>query len=47
MKEKQQKSNRLLVRVHYLLALILLFHTLFFIVYWFSVGVFAWRWISI
>jgi len=38
MKEKQQKSTRLLVRVHYFLALILLFHTLFFIVYWLSVG---------
>ncbi|QRN82089.1 hypothetical protein JR338_06450 [Chloroflexota bacterium] len=38
MKEKQHKSNRLLVRTHYFLALILLFHTLFFIVYWLSVG---------
>ena len=38
MKEKQQQSNRLLVRVHYFLALILLFHTLFFIIYWLSVG---------
>lgn len=38
MKEKQQKTNRLLVRAHYFLALILLFHTLFFIVYWLSVG---------
>ena len=38
MKEKKQKTNHLFVRVHYFLALILLFHTLFFIVYWLSVG---------
>lgn len=38
MKEKQQKSNRPLLRLHYFLALILLFHTLFFILYWLSVG---------
>lgn len=38
MKANNQKGNRLLVRVHYFLALILLFHTLFFVVYWLSVG---------
>ena len=38
MKETQQKSTRVLIKVHYFLALILLFHAIFFIVYWLSVG---------
>ena len=38
MKEKNQKTKRLFTRVHYFLALILLFHTVFFIIYWLSVG---------
>ncbi len=38
MKEKDQKTKRLFVRAHYFLALILLFHTIFFIIYWFAVG---------
>jgi glycerophosphoryl diester phosphodiesterase len=38
MKASKQKGNRLLVRAHYFLALILLFHAIFFITYWLSVG---------
>ena len=38
MKASKQKGNRLLVRAHYFMALIFLFHTIFFIAYWLSVG---------
>ena len=38
MKEKNQKAKRLFTRAQYFLALILLFHTVFFIVYWLAVG---------
>jgi glycerophosphoryl diester phosphodiesterase len=38
MKESKQKGNRLLIRAHYFMALILLFHTIFYVAYWFSVG---------
>lgn len=38
MSEKNRSKNRLKIRLHYFLALILLLHSAFFMVYWFAAG---------
>jgi glycerophosphoryl diester phosphodiesterase len=40
MTEKGTQARRIKIRLHYFSALILLLHTLFFLAYWFSVGMF-------
>jgi glycerophosphoryl diester phosphodiesterase len=40
MTEQTMKTRRTRIKLHYFFALILLLHSLFFLVYWFSVGMF-------
>lgn len=38
MKDESKPGSFLIIRLHFLLALILFFHAVFFLVYWFSIG---------